>query len=101
MLDRCELKAYADQYTKNLSGGTQRRVSIACAALGEPELMFMDEPSSGIDPENRRQLWKLIESFKSNRRAVILTTHHLEEAEYLSEDVIIMEKGKVEIRGNP
>ena len=61
----------------------------------------MDEPSSGVDPENRRQIWKLIEGLKSPRRAVILTTHHLEEAEYLSEDVIIMDKGKIEIRGNP
>jgi len=61
----------------------------------------MDEPSSGVDPENRRQIWKLIESFKSPARAVILTTHHLEEAEFLSEDVIIMDKGQIEIRGNP
>ena len=101
LIERCELRPYSDQFTKNLSGGTRRRTSIACAALGEPEVIFMDEPSSGVDPENRRQIWKLIEGLKSPTRAVILTTHHLEEAEYLSEDVVIMDKGQIEIRGNP
>lgn len=101
MLKKCELVTYASQYTKNLSGGTRRRTSIATAMLGEPSLIFMDEPSSGVDPQNRRELWSLIESAKSEDRAVILTTHHLEEAEYLSEDVIIMDRGQIEIRGSP
>ena len=61
----------------------------------------MDEPSSGVDPENRRQLWQLIESLKDEETALILTTHHLEEAEYLSNDVIIIDRGKLEARGTP
>jgi ATP-binding cassette, subfamily A (ABC1), member 3 len=61
----------------------------------------MDEPSSGVDPENRRQIWTLIESLKDQETAIILTTHHLEEAEYLSEDVAILSKGKVVIQGDP
>lgn len=86
---------------KNLSGGTKRRATIASAVIGEPEIIIMDEPSSGVDPENRRQLWALIESLKDQNTALILTTHHLEEAEYLSTDVIIMDRGQVEIRGSP
>lgn len=98
---RCELIPYRNQFTKNLSGGTRRRTSLASAVLGEPSLIFMDEPSSGVDPENRREIWRLIKAIKSPEKAIILTTHHLEEAEYLSEDVIIMEKGKVHVRGDP
>lgn len=61
----------------------------------------MDEPSSGVDPDNRRQLWTMIENLRNEKTAIILTTHHLEEAEYLSNDVIIIDKGHVEIRGSP
>lgn len=92
-MKKCELTTYGSFLIKNLSGGTKRRTTIASAVIGEPKIVVMDEPSSGVDPENRRQLWKLIESLKDEKTALILTTHHLEEAEYLSNDVIIIDRG--------
>jgi ABC-type multidrug transport system ATPase subunit len=93
VIKKCELQTYGAFLIKNLSGGTKRRTTIASAVIGEPKIIVMDEPSSGVDPENRRQLWKLIESLKDADTALILTTHHLEEAEYLSNDVIIINRG--------
>jgi ABC-2 type transport system ATP-binding protein len=61
----------------------------------------LDEPSSGVDPENRRQIWALIESLKNEKTAIILTTHQMDEAEYLSEDVVIINKGKIVLQGDP
>lgn len=101
IMKRCELTTHANFLIKTLSGGTKRRTTIAGAVIGEPQIIVMDEPSSGVDPENRRQLWKLIESLKNEKTALILTTHHLEEAEYLSNDVIILDRGQLEIRGTP
>jgi ATP-binding cassette subfamily A (ABC1) protein 3 len=71
------------------------------AVLGEPPIVFLDEPSSGIDPQNRRFMWDIIEDLKAEDRAVILTTHHLQEAEVLSEDVIVMSRGKILVQGTP
>ena len=101
VLAKCELLPYAGQKIKFLSGGTKRRASIAASVIGNPNIIFLDEPSSGVDPENRRKIWNLIESFKGPDSAIILTTHHLEEAEYLSEDCIMMAKGKVTCRKSP
>ena len=71
---------------QSLSGGERRRVTVLMAILGEPPIVFLDEPSSGIDPQNRRFMWEIIEELRAEDRAVILTTHHLEEAEVLSEE---------------
>lgn len=101
VVDFCDLNEFFNQRIKNLSGGTKRRTSLAAALLGSPSVVLLDEPSSGVDPENRRKIWQAVEKSKSEQRVIILTTHHLEEAEYLSEDVIIMSKGKVEVRGDP
>ena len=98
---QCNLTEFSGQLIKNLSGGTKRRTTIASALIGSPKILIMDEPSSGVDPQNRRQLWGIIGALKSPDRAVILTTHHLEEAEYLSEEVIILDKGKVDVIGSP
>ena len=101
VMKKCDLIPHASTLVKHLSGGTRRRTSIASAVVAGPKIVIMDEPSSGVDPENRRQLWSLIESLKSRSSVLILTTHHLEEAEYLSKDVIIMDRGKIEVRGTP
>jgi len=76
---------HKDQKILTLSGGQRRTVSVLAAVLGDPKVIFLDEPSSGIDPKNRRLLWKIIESLKRKDRAIILTTHHLEEADRLAE----------------
>ena len=101
ILEKCQLLEYAGQKIKFLSGGTKRRASIASSVIGSPHIIFLDEPSSGVDPENRRKIWNLIESFKGPDSAIILTTHHLEEAEYLSEDCIMVNKGKITCRKTP
>jgi ABC-2 type transport system ATP-binding protein len=84
-----------------LSGGQKQRLALACALVGEPELLFLDEPTTGLDPQARRQLWDLIREFKRAGRTVVLTTHYMDEAEQLCERVAIMDHGKVIARGTP
>ena len=85
----------------NLSGGQKQRLAIACALVGDPELLFLDEPTTGLDPQARRQLWDLIEHFKTEGRTIILTTHYMEEAQRLCDRVAIMDHGKVIALGTP
>lgn len=92
---------YLNNKIRDCSGGTKRRVSISSALVGNPPLIFLDEPSTGVDPENRRALWEIIAQMKRSDRIILMTTHHLEEAEFLSQDVIILTKGQVNARGNP
>ena len=85
----------------NLSGGQKQRLAMACALVGDPDLLFLDEPTTGLDPQARRQLWDLISRFKTAGRTIILTTHYMEEAERLCERVAIMDHGKVIALGTP
>jgi ABC-2 type transport system ATP-binding protein len=87
-------------YTK-LSGGQKQRLAVACALVGAPELLFLDEPTTGLDPQSRRQLWGLIELFKAQGRTVLLTTHYMDEAQRLCDRVAIVDKGKVIALGTP
>jgi len=84
-----------------LSGGQKQRLAMACALVGDPDLLFLDEPTTGLDPQARRQLWELIERFKTEGRTIILTTHYMDEAERLSDRVAIMDHGKVIALGSP
>jgi ABC-2 type transport system ATP-binding protein len=84
-----------------LSGGQKQRLALACALVGDPELLFLDEPTTGLDPQSRRQLWELIERFKSDGRAILLTTHYMDEAERLCDRVAIMDHGKIIALGRP
>ena len=84
-----------------LSGGQKQRLALACALVGEPDLLFLDEPTTGLDPQARRQLWDLIEAFKRAGRTILLTTHYMDEAERLCERVAIMDHGKVIALGSP
>jgi ABC-2 type transport system ATP-binding protein len=84
-----------------LSGGQKQRLALACALVGDPQLLFLDEPTTGLDPQARRQLWDLIEQFKKDGRTILLTTHYMDEAEKLCERVAIMDHGKVIARGTP
>jgi len=84
-----------------LSGGQKQRLALACALVGNPDLLFLDEPTTGLDPQARRQLWDLIERFKKDGRTILLTTHYMDEAEQLCERVAIMDHGKVIARGTP
>ena len=84
-----------------LSGGQKQRLALACALVGDPDLLFLDEPTTGLDPQARRQLWDLIEGFKRSGRTVVLTTHYMEEAERLCNRVAIVDHGKVIGLGTP
>ena len=85
----------------SLSGGQKQRLAIACALVGNPELLFLDEPTTGLDPQSRRQLWALIEEFKSTGRTILLTTHYMDEAEKLCDRVAIVDHGHVIALGAP
>jgi ABC-2 type transport system ATP-binding protein len=84
-----------------LSGGQKQRLALACALVGDPQLLFLDEPTTGLDPQARRQLWDLIEKFKQDGRTILLTTHYMDEAERLCERVAIMDHGTIIARGTP
>lgn len=95
LLDLVDLTPHAHTRADRLSGGQQQRLSTACALVGDPELIFLDEPSAGLDPSARRRLWNVVEQIKEQGRTVVLTTHFMDEAEYLCDRVAIMDRGKV------
>jgi ABC-2 type transport system ATP-binding protein len=86
---------------KRLSGGQQQRLSLALALVGRPELVFLDEPTSGMDPQSRRRTWQLIRSLRSDGVSVVLTTHFLDEAEQLADTVVVIDAGRVVAEGSP
>ncbi len=94
-LDDVELGDKANDYAESLSGGQRQRLSIAAALVHSPRLFFLDEPTTGLDPQARRNLWDLIQSIRDKGVTVILTTHYLEEAELLCDRVAIMDNGKI------
>ena len=96
-----QLDEKANSRVGNLSGGQKQRLALACALVGEPDFLFLDEPTTGLDPQARRQLWDLIEKFKLSGRTILLTTHYMDEAERLCERVAIMDHGKVIALGTP
>ena len=84
-----------------LSGGQKQRLALACALVGDPELLFLDEPTTGLDPQSRRQLWDLITELKASGRSIVLTTHYMDEAERLCDRVAIVDHGCVIALGTP
>jgi ABC-2 type transport system ATP-binding protein len=84
-----------------LSGGQKQRLALACALVGDPDFLFLDEPTTGLDPQARRQLWELIDQFKLGGRTILLTTHYMDEAERLCDRVAIMDHGKIIALGTP
>jgi ABC-2 type transport system ATP-binding protein len=84
-----------------LSGGQRQRVALACAIVGDPDLLFLDEPTTGLDPQSRRQLWDLITEFKARGRTIMLTTHYMDEAQILCDRVAVVDHGKVIALGTP
>jgi ABC-2 type transport system ATP-binding protein len=95
VLARVELQEKRRARVGALSGGQKQRLALACALVGDPELLFLDEPTTGLDPQARRQVWELVEEFKRTGRTVILTTHYMDEAERLCDRVAIMDHGKI------
>jgi ABC-2 type transport system ATP-binding protein len=98
---RVSLEEKAGAWVGKLSGGQKQRLAVACALVGDPELLFMDEPTTGLDPQARRQLWDIIRSFREQGRTVLLTTHYMDEAERLCDRVAVVDHGKVIALGSP
>lgn len=86
---------------ENLSGGQKQKLGLALALVNEPQLLFLDEPTTGLDPQARRAMWDVMRSLKQQGRTILLTTHYLEEAELLADKVAIMTKGKIIASGSP
>jgi ABC-2 type transport system ATP-binding protein len=100
-LFRFELKGRENAYVSELSGGMQKRLLLARALLSDPKILFLDEPTTGLDPQIRRQIWDLIRKAKMEGRTVILTTHYIEEADALCDRVGILSKGRLIAQGSP
>ena len=88
-------------WSEKLSGGQKQRLAVACALVSDPEVLFLDEPTTGLDPQSRRQLWDVVLGFKARGRTVLLTTHYMDEAERLCDRVAIVDKGNVIALGTP
>jgi ABC-2 type transport system ATP-binding protein len=98
---RVSLQEKENAWIKTLSGGQKQRLAVATALVGNPELIFLDEPTTGLDPSSRRELWEIIENFKSDGKTVLITTHYMEEAERLCDRVAIFDSGKIIAEGTP
>src|SRR5262245_42083035 len=98
---RVSLEEKTRSYVVKLSGGQKQRLAVACAIVGNPELLFLDEPTTGLDPQSRRQLWDIIHGFRDAGKTVLLTTHYMDEAERLCDRVAVIDHGKVIALGTP
>jgi ABC-2 type transport system ATP-binding protein len=98
---RVQLDEKQNSRVGDLSGGQKQRLALACALVGDPDFLFLDEPTTGLDPQARRQLWELIEEFKKSGRTILLTTHYMDEAERLCDRVAIVDHGKEIALGAP
>jgi len=101
VIDKVELGEKRSSRVGNLSGGQKQRLAVACALVGNPRLLFLDEPTTGLDPQSRRQLWDLIARFQAEGKTIVLTTHYMEEAERLCDRVAIVDHGHVIALGTP
>ena len=88
-------------FVVDLSGGQRQRLAVACALVGDPELLFLDEPTTGLDPQSRRQLWEIVRGLRARGRTIVLTTHYMDEAEKLCDRVAVVDQGAVIALGSP
>jgi ABC-2 type transport system ATP-binding protein len=100
-LQRVQLEEKRDVHVQKLSGGQRQRLAVATALVGDPEVLFLDEPTTGLDPQSRRSLWNVIDALKGRGRTVVLTTHYMEEAQHLCDRIIIVDRGRIIAEGTP
>jgi ABC-2 type transport system ATP-binding protein len=101
LIAMCHLQDFLNQYNDRISGGQRQRFMLALALVNKPELVFLDEPSTGLDPQARRNLWEIVENIKAGGRTIVLTTHNMEEAQALCDEIAIMDDGRIIARGSP
>ena len=97
----CALEKLAERDNRKLSGGQQQRLLLAIALVNDPAVLFLDEPTTGLDPQARRNFWELVASIKAQRKTIILTTHYMEEAELLCDEIVILDRGRIVAQGPP
>ncbi|PLY17233.1 MAG: ABC transporter ATP-binding protein [Sedimenticola sp.] len=101
LIEQCALGEFLDRDTKRLSGGQRQRVLLAIALINDPEIIFLDEPTTGLDPQARRNFWQLVHKIKAERKTLLLTTHYMEEAYELCDEIAIMDNGRIIAQGTP
>ena len=101
LIERCGLNDFLDRDTRKLSGGQRQRLLLAIALINDPAILFLDEPTTGLDPQTRRNLWDLLTDIKEQGKTIVLTTHYMDEAQQLCDEIAIIDHGKVIIQGKP
>ena len=101
LVELCNLQEVMERMNDKLSGGQAQRLMLALALINKPRLIFLDEPSTGLDPQARRHLWEIVRRIKEDGKTIVLTTHSMEEAEYLCDELCIMDPGKIIAQGSP
>lgn len=101
LIDMCDLQAFLDRDTRRISGGQKQRLLLAMALVNDPDIIFLDEPTTGLDPQARRHFWALINNIKKQDKTIVLTTHYMEEAYVLCDEIAIMDHGEIIAMGTP
>ena len=101
LIEMCALQEFANRDARKISGGQRQRLLLAIALVNDPEILFLDEPTTGLDPQARRNFWRLIESIRQRNKTILLTTHYMEEAYQLCDRIAIMDHGKLIAEGTP
>jgi ABC-2 type transport system ATP-binding protein len=101
LVDICILEEFLERDTRKLSGGQKQRLLLAIALINNPEVVFLDEPTTGLDPQSRRNLWTQVRKIKAENKTLVLTTHYMEEAYELCDEIIIIDRGEIIAQGNP
>jgi ABC-2 type transport system ATP-binding protein len=101
VIGMCQLNDIRAQYNDKVSGGQRQRLFLALALINDPDLLFLDEPSTGLDPQARHNLWDIILKIREKGKTIVLTTHYMEEAQKLCDDIAIMDHGRIIARGTP
>jgi ABC-2 type transport system ATP-binding protein len=101
LVEQCHLSEFLHQQAAKLSGGQKQRLLLALALVNDPDILFLDEPTTGLDPQSRRNFWHLIKSIKAQGKTVVLTTHYMDEAEQLCDHLVIVDHGQIIAEGSP
>ena len=101
LIELCSLEDILERDTRKISGGQRQRLLLALALINDPDLIFLDEPTTGLDPQARRNFWDLVNLVKSRKKTIVLTTHYMEEAYALCDEIAIMDKGQIVSQGTP
>ena len=101
LVELCDLQEFIDQQATRLSGGQRQRLLLALALINDPLIVFLDEPTTGLDPQSRRRFWELIKRIKAQGKTIVLTTHYMDEAEQLCDELVIMDHGRIVDQGSP